>query len=367
MIEVILQNFLYFILIVSFIVFIHEFGHFYIARLCGVKVEEFSIGFGKEMFGFYDKKGTRWKFCIFLIGGYVKMFGDGSAASNPDFKKIENFNKKEKSQSFIFKNVYQKIAIVAAGPLANFVLAIAIFTIIFRVNGISQALPIIDKVMKDSAAENSGIQSGDKILAINNEEIEDFSQVQQIIALGTEKDLTFTIARNDKVLNLKITPKIQKTVNIFGEETQKRIIGITSGEVVTKDANIFQSFLKANSEVFNISKAILTGIGDLLTGKRSVKELGGPIKIAKYSGKSVDLGIFVVLWFMAMISINLGIINLLPLPALDGGHLVFYFYEAIFKKPMKKEVQEVAFRFGFAIILTLMIFTICNDVYQLLN
>ncbi len=367
MIFLILQAILAFTLIISFIVFIHEFGHFYVARLCKVKVEVFAIGFGKEIFGFFDKKGTRWKFCMIPMGGYVKMYGDKNASSNTDFEAIKNFSEEEKKQSFIFKNVWQKIAIVAAGPIANFVLAIAVFTILLRINGFNQALPIVDEVIENSAAFESGIKNGDEILSINNQEIKFFSDMQEIVMKNADKKLTFKIARNNKIIEIEIAPKLQEKSNIFGEKMQTGILGVTSKEIIHQDYNIFQAFCQANLEVLRISKAVLVAIYELITGQRSVKELSGPIKIANYSAKTIEIGFEFTLFFIAMISINLGIMNLLPLPMLDGGHLLFYFFEAIFKKPIPQKIQEYAFQFGFFIILLLMIFTTFNDISNLMN
>lgn len=367
MLLTILQNLASFILIISFIVFVHEFGHFYVARICGVKVEVFSIGFGKEIFGFFDKKGTRWKFCLIPMGGYVKMFGDKSAASNADFDKIENFSETQKKQSFIFKNVYQRIAIVAAGPISNFLLAIAIFSILFFANGSNKALPIVDKIIENSAAEKSGLKNGDKILAINDKKIIVFSDMQEIVARSAEKQLNFKVLRNEKIINVKIIPQFRERKNIFGETNKIGMIGVSTEQIEHFEYNLWQSFYEANKEVVRISGAIFSAIYELITGERDLKELGGPIKIAKYSGKTASLGLTVMLWFMALISLNLGVMNLLPLPVLDGGHLLFYFYEAIFNKPLSPKIQEMAFRFGFVIVLSLMFFTTYNDLSQILN
>ncbi len=367
MTQLILQNIFAFITIISLIVFIHEFGHYYIARLCGVKIEAFAIGFGREIFGFNDKNGTRWKFCMIPMGGYVKMYGDASAASNPDFDAAKNFSEEEKKQSFIFKNVYQRIAIVAAGPIANFLLAIAIFTGLLFFNGTNKALPIVDEVLEKSAAFEAGLQKGDEIVAINNKEIFEFTEMQEIIAVSAGKKLNFEILRNNKMIQKEITPKSHESKNLFGDVTKIGMLGITSKEMTHVDYNIFQAFCQGNLEVFRVSGAIFKAIYELISGQRSVKELGGPIQIAQYSGKTFELGLNVTLWFMALISINLGVMNLLPLPMLDGGHLVFYFYEAIFKKPLSQKIQEASFRFGLAVILSLMLFTTYNDLMRVLG
>ena len=364
--HLILQNLFSFIFIISLIVFIHEFGHFFVARLCGVKVDEFAIGFGRELFGFCDKKGTRWKFCLLPLGGYVKMFGDKNGASMPDLEQIKNMSLEEIKKSFIGKNVWQRMAIVVAGPVFNFLLAILIFTFLFKINGLSQVLPIIDEVLPQSAAFESGLKKGDQILAIDDREIKDFEEVRSFIIAAGEQELIFKIKRNEKIITAKITPKIQVRKDFFGEEIKAATLGISASAIVHQNLNLGQSFVAANKETYQISVAVFKAVGELVTGKRSVKELGGPIKIAKYSGKTVEMGIVAVLWFMAMISINLGVMNLLPVPVLDGGHLFFYIFEAIFKKPLSPQIQKIGFQIGLSLVLTLMIFTTINDIRQLI-
>jgi regulator of sigma E protease len=367
LINIILHNLFSFIFIISFIVFIHEFGHFFVARLCGVQVDEFSIGFGKKLFGFTDKKGTLWKFCLLPFGGYVKMFGDRNGASMPDSEAIAAMSESDRKKSFVGKNVYQRMAVVVAGPVANFILTIFIFTFLFRLNGLNAIAPVISDVLPESAALESGLKKSDRILAINGAEINDFNEVRGIVATNLEASLTFKIKRGEEILEIKVTPKIENRKDFFGDEVKMPTIGIAASEMVHEDLNLAQSFIHANVETYKTSIAIFKAIGELITGKRSVEELGGPIKIAKYSGKTVDMGIITVLWFMAMISLNLGVMNLLPVPVLDGGHLFFYVIEAILGKPLPPKTQQIAFQFGLALVLTLMIFTTINDVRHLIN
>jgi len=369
--QLILHNFFSFVFIISLIVFIHEFGHFFVARLCGVKVDEFSLGFGRELFGFKDKKGTRWKFCLLPFGGYVKMYGDKNGASMPDAEAIAKMSLEDKKISFVGKNVYQRMAIVIAGPVANFILAIFIFTILFRVNGINNVLPIVDEVLPESAALEAGLKKGDKILAIDEKEIVDFNDVRIAVVSSLEEQLIFKVQRQvskkEKILEIKVAPKMQVRKDVFGEDVNIKTLGITASEVSHQNLNLSQSFLRANKETYQTSVAILKAIGELITGRRSVEELGGPIKIAKYSGKTMDMGFVAVLWFMAMISVNLGVMNLLPVPVLDGGHLFFYIFEAIFRKPLSPKVQRIGFQIGFSLVLALMIFTTFNDIRHLIN
>lgn len=363
--QLIFHNLLSFVAIISFIVFIHEFGHFIVARLCGVKVDEFAIGFGSELFGFTDKKNTRWKFCIFPVGGYVKMYGDKNGASMPDLQAAQKMSAQEKKQSFIFKNVYQRMAIVSAGPVANFILTIFLFTFLFAKNGVNQVAPIIDQVLEKSAAEEVGLKKGDEILEVNERKISDFSDIQAITASSIGEELLFKIKRKEKIFTVKISPKIQETKDFFGSDVKMPMLGVSASTITHQDLNLLQSFVNGSKETYQISIAILKATGDLITGKRSVKELGGPVKIANYSGKTTSMGIETVIWFMAMISVNLGIMNLLPVPVLDGGHLFFYIIEAIFRKPIPEKIQQIGFQIGLALLLSLMIFTTINDVRQL--
>ncbi len=364
-IQIILHNLFSFIAIISLIVFIHEFGHFIVARWCGVKIEEFAIGFGKKIFGFRDKKGTQWKFCILPFGGYVKMYGDKNGASIPDLELVKKMSPHERKISFLGKNVYQRIAIVSAGPIANFILAIFIFNFLFKVNGISQIEPLVSEVVENSASFEAGIKKGDRILAIDNKEIEDFQEIRNTVVTGLEEDLNFKILRDNKELDIKISPKIISQKDMFGDDIKMRSIGLIAENVIKKELSLIESFVEANKETLNISKSIFKTLGQLITGQRSVKELGGPVKIAKYSGKTVDMGLVVVAWFMAMISINLGVMNLLPIPVLDGGHLFYYFIEAIKGKPLSQKMQTYGYNFGLAIVLSLMVFTTLNDIFQI--
>lgn len=365
LIEIFFQNLLAFILVISAIVFIHEFGHFFVARLCGVKVEEFSIGFGFELFGFTDKKGTRWKICPIPFGGYVKMFGDKNGASIPDCELLAQMSESDRKKSFLGKNVWQRFLIVAAGPIANFILTIFLFAILFKINGLTTVEPVIDTVVENSAAAEAGLRKGDKIIAIDSSKISNFDEIREVVGMNTGDDLSVKILRDEEEINFKITPKIQVTKNIFGEEVKAGMLGITASQVSHQDLNLLQSFLLANQETYKMTISIFKAIGQLVTGERSVKELSGPVKMAKYSGKTFEMGIVAVLWFSAMISLNLGVMNLLPIPVLDGGHLFFYLIEAIRGRTLSPKTQEIGFRFGLSLVLALMLFTTFNDIWQI--
>lgn len=365
MFQLIAHNFFSFVLIISVIVFIHEFGHFWVARLCKVRVEAFSIGFGYELFGFTDKKQTRWKFCLLPFGGYVKMFGDRNAASMPDNDAVKEMSEEEKKASFVGKSVYQRMAIVAAGPIFNIVLTIFLLATLFRINGLNIVEPVVDEVIENSAAFSAGVKSGDRILEIDGKKIDSFDQIRAAtIELGKD-ELSLKIQRDSKVLNIEITPTLEKHKNVFGDDVEARTLGITSSAITHTDLNIFQSLIEGTKETANLTVATFKALGELITGKRDLKELSGPVKIAQYSGKSVSGGFILVIWFAAMISLNLGILNLLPVPVLDGGHLFFYIIEAIRGKALPQQTQQIAFQLGAALVFTLMIFTTLNDIRQL--
>lgn len=366
MTSIILHNLLSFIFIISIIVFIHEFGHYYIARICGVKIEQFSIGFGREIFGFNDKNQTRWKFCLIPFGGYVKMFGDKNPASMPDGK-VKKFTKKEKEVSFYYQNIYKRILIVLSGPIANFILAIMLFAVIFKINGIQTTLPIISKISPNSPAYEAGLLPNDRILQINNKKINDFSQIKQFVALNGHNKLNFTIKRQDKIIEIIIEPKIRQQKNVFENNVESYFIGIESDKITKQELGILLSLQNSVIKTYELSGNILTALSHLVTGEKSVKDLGGPIKIAKYSGKSIDMGWVVTLYFIAIISINLGVINLLPIPTLDGGHLFFYLIELIRGKALPEKIQEYSFRVGISFVIGLMLFTIFNDIIQSIN
>lgn len=366
-ISLISHNLLSFIVILSVIVFIHEFGHYLVARFFGIKIEEFAIGFGRELFGFNDKRGTRWKFCLWPLGGYVKMFGDRNPASIADANKVKKMTAAEKKVAFYHQHVFKRMAVVTAGPIFNFLLAIVIFTIIFRVQGLTTVLPIIDEVVPGSAAFESGLKAGDKILKVNEEIITEFSELQKIIHDKAGQELKIIIARENQESLIKVTPKVTVTKDFFGDEIKIAMIGIRAGQIKYQPLGLAESFTSSVKETYNLSASVLGAIRDLLLGRLSVKELGGPVRIAEYSGKSVDKGWVVMLWFVAMISINLGVMNLLPLPILDGGHFLYYVIEAIKGKPLSEKIQQYGFGFGMAVIVTLMLCTTYNDITKLLN
>jgi len=354
-----------FIFIISVIVFIHEFGHYFIARLCGVRVEQFSIGFGKELFGWNDTHGTRWKVSLLPIGGYVKMFGDADPASTGDEEQIENMTEEEKQVSFHHKSLPRKSAIVAAGPAANFILAIAILAGFFYFIGRPVAMPVVGEVMEESAAAEAGLQTGDRFMEMDGRSIESFSDIQRVTRLHPGMPIDMVVNRDGEQMEMTITPKVHQTKDMFGNEIEVGLIGVASGEMAYSSLGLMEAVGAAGVETWKMVVDTLSALKQIIVGDRGVDELGGPIKIAKYSGQSAEKGPAAVLWFMALLSINLGLINLFPIPLLDGGHLMFYIIEGATGRPLAEKFQDYAFKVGLAFIVTLMLFTTANDVWQI--
>ena len=364
-----LHNFLFnaasFIVILSVIVFVHEFGHYYIAKLCGVKIETFSIGFGKEILGWTDKSGTRWKVSVLPFGGYVKMFGDVDPASIPDVDKIKEFSDHDKKLAFHTKPLPKKAAIVAAGPLANFILSIVIMTFFFSYYGKPETSSQISAVMENSAAAEAGLQEGDIIHDIDGTEIDSFSDVQRVIGINTGTEVNMMVKRDGEYIAVNVTPKIVTRNDMFGNEIQAPLLGISADVLSYEKLGVFPALGASVTETYHISASTLKAIGQMITGERSAKEISGPIGIAKYSGQSANKGIETVLWFIVVLSINLGLLNLLPVPVLDGGHLLYYAIEAVRGKPLADKVQQAGFKIGIALVLSLAIFAVFNDLRNL--
>lgn len=361
----ILHSLLAFIVIISVIVFVHEFGHYWVARRCGVRVETFSIGFGKELFGWNDKHGTRWKVALFPLGGYVKMYGDMSAASTPDNAALKKMSAKDKKEAFHFKTLPQKAAVVAAGPISNFLFAFIVLSVFFLAYGKPETAPEVGDVVKNSAAEAARLQKGDRILTLNNVKIERFEDLRAIASQHPGEPLEITYQRGNKFTNTTITPKLTETTDLFGNKIKLGQIGISSSAIQYKKVPVWEAIPLGAKEVYTISANTLTAVGQMITGRRSADELSGVLRIGKYSGQAAEKGISVVLWFMAVLSVNLGLINLFPIPVLDGGHLVFYAVEGMKGRPLAERVQEWCYRVGFSLLILLMVFATYNDLRSL--
>lgn len=355
-----------FLFVLGLIVFIHEYGHYIIAKLCGVKITTFSIGFGKEIYGWDDKSGTRWKISAIPLGGYVKMFGDASAASTPDSGLLENMSEEERKGAFHFKPLYQKMLVVAAGPIANFLLSIAIFTYFIMANGIVSVEPVIGKIVADSPAYEAGLEVGDRITKIDGAEIKSFNDISFALSTNLGTPVKTEIKRENQIIELTITPRMFEDEDGLGNKITRPLIGIKSGDFTHTYLNFPQAVGEATVKTYKLCEATLKVIGQMITGKRDANDLKGPIGIAQLSGQAAEKGVNTLLWLMALISANLGLMNLLPVPVLDGGHLVYYTVEAIRGRPLAEKIQEYGFRVGFALITMLMAFTIINDVKKLI-
>jgi regulator of sigma E protease len=354
-----------FVFTLTIVVFVHEFGHFLVARINGVKVEVFSIGFGKEIFGFTDTHNTRWKFCLIPMGGYVKMFGDKGSASKSDNDLIATLSKEDQKIAFPCQSLLSKASIVIAGPAANYLFSALIFTIFFAIYGAPFALPKVSEILHNSPAEKAGIEINDSITEINGQTIQSFNEISKIMALSTGEEINLTIKRSETLIEKKIVPMQLNEKDILGNDIKSYKLGIMADHVALQQLSIFGAAKRAVIECYQLSAMSLKAMGQMLMGKRSAKELGGPIKIAQYSAKSAEHGFQSLLWFMALLSVNLGLINLLPIPVLDGGHLLIYFTEFTFGKKIATKLQDFGFQIGIILLIMLTIYTTFNDLSRL--
>jgi regulator of sigma E protease len=355
-----------FLILITIVVFIHEYGHYYFAKRYGVGVTDFSIGFGNEIFGWYDKSGTRWKVCWIPLGGYVKFFGDRNVFSQTEQQNVlDKYNEEERNKLFILKPLYQRSLIVVAGPLANFVLAVIIFSTINMFVGKDFTPAVITEVQIDSPAYEAGIQKNDRIISIDNKEIQSILEVSTIIATSTSERIELTVLRNKQEITLYAKPNLVQSKDSLGNQVEKRMIGIKlsplNNEFIKKPLGPSEAIYYAIEEVWFVSVTSLKYLGNMLVGTADSSQLGGPIRIAKITGQIAEYGIVPFLSIMSYISISLGLINLFPIPMLDGGHLMFYFFEKILGRPLKQKTQEGFFRIGLFLLFSLMIFVTFND------
>ncbi|HTZ37150.1 MAG TPA: RIP metalloprotease RseP [Stellaceae bacterium] len=354
-----------FLVVLTVLVFVHELGHYLIARRTGVRIEVFSIGFGPELFGWNDRAGTRWKFSAIPLGGYVKMFGDSDPSSSFSALRLGEMTAAEREVSFHHKGLLQRVAIVGGGPLANFVFAIVVLALLFATYGQPFTPADVGQVQPGSAAEKGGIQVGDTIVDIDGRAIERFEDVQQIVRLNPGEPMTITVRRAGQPVTLHVTPTLTEMTDRFGNRHEIGLLGISRSGVEYVKRNPASAVVQAFDETGNLTASTLQAMWQIIIGTRASDELGGPLRIAQMSGEVAEGGIVPLLWFMAVLSINLGLINLFPVPVLDGGHLLFYAAEAIRGKPLGQRAQEFGFRIGLALVLTLMVFATWNDLVHL--
>jgi regulator of sigma E protease len=356
-----------FLAILTALVFVHEMGHYIIARINGVRIEVFSVGFGPELLGVTDRTGTRWKFSAIPLGGYVKMYGDRDGSSAPDADAIGEMTAEEKSVSFHHKRLGQRTAIVSAGPIANFIFAIVILTFFYMVYGQPSTIPEIADVGAGSAAEVAGLEVGDRIVSINGRAIDRFEDVQLIVHTGLGASLEITVLRDGAHLTMTAVPEVVEFKDRFGNTSKIGRLGVRSEKSALEKLDLFSAMWQATLSTYDYSLVTLKAIGQFITGARSTKEMTGPIGIAKLSGDMAGAGMVAMLWLTAILSINLGLINLFPVPVLDGGHLLFYLFEAIRGRPLGMRAQEYGFRFGLGLVLLLMIFVTWNDLVNIVG
>ncbi len=345
-----------FIIVLGILILFHELGHFLVARLFGVGVEKFSIGFGPKIFG--KRIGnTDYNISAIPLGGFVKMVGEAPNAE---------INPADISISFTHKHVLKRILIVAAGPFFNLLLAMIIFFGMFQIYGTFILEPSVGKIKENSPAFRGGLKKGDRILAINEIPIDSWKDMAKIISESNGEEIELYISREESVTSLKIKPELITSKNIFGEDVQHYIIGITSsGDGFSKKLNLFQAFSESIIQTYNISKLTIVSIVKLIQGTISTKTLGGPLMIAQIAGQQAEEGISNLLFFIALLSINLAIINFLPIPVLDGGHLVFFFIEAATGRPVNIRFREIAQQVGIFVLIMLMIYVFYNDITRM--
>ena len=359
-----------FLILILVVVFIHEYGHYYFARKYGVGVTDFSIGFGKELFGWNDKSGTRWKICAIPLGGYVKFFGDRNVYSQADHQEIlEKYNEEEREKLFTLKPLYQRALIVFGGPLANFLLALVIFFCLYTFVGKDFTPAVISEVQENSPAMTGGLKDQDIILEIDGNEVKSIMEVSKYITLSTGEFIDFKVKRSYDELILKVKPNVVEGDDGLGNKINKRMVGIKLSAYNDKINHVklgpAKALYHASYEVYFVSVSSLKYIGGMILGKADTSQLGGPIRIAKISGQVATFGVLAFISMMAYISISLGLINLFPIPMLDGGHLMFYAFEKVLGRPLSQKTQEGFFRIGLFLLLSLMFFTTFNDLKDL--
>ena len=358
-----------FLLVISLIVFIHEMGHYLVGRWSGIKILAFSFGFGPELVGFTDRHGTRWKISAVPLGGYVRFYGDADAASTPDFDALQDIPASEREKTFMGAKLWKRAATVAAGPIANFLLAIVILTGIFLGYGKYVADPIVTSVNPGSAAEAAGVRKGDFLLALDGSAIETFDDVRRYVSVRPGIPVVLAVRRDGQKIDLTVVPRLTEVKDQFGNKIELATIGIltskSEGNMRIVSFSPAGAVIEATRETAHIVTGTFDYIGNLVTGRMKADQLGGPIRVAQTSGQVATLGIVALLHLAAVLSVSIGLLNLMPVPVLDGGHLLFYAIEALRGKPMGEMAQGIAFRVGMALVLSLMVFATWNDITSL--
>lgn len=354
-----------FLAVLTVIVFVHEMGHYLVARWNGVAIQTFSVGFGRELAGWTDRHGTRWRISAIPLGGYVRFLGDMNEASVPDSEAASRIDPALAPRLFVNKSVWQRIAVVAAGPIANLLLTFFVLYALLLGYGRYTIPPVIGEVIAGSVAESAGLESGDRIMAVDGYAVHGFEDFQRYVATSPERAVTVNLERAGQGVTLSLIPEATQVEDRFGNNQRIGRIGVTRS-VEESDITLYrpgpvEAIGMTIEEIRFIIQRTGAFIGDFFVGRGDVEQLGGPVKVAKVSGEVATLGIIALINLMALLSLNIGIFNLLPIPMLDGGHLLYYFAEALRGRPLSMRVQEIGFRFGFALVMALMVFTVFND------
>lgn len=360
-----------FLFVLTSVIFVHELGHFLVARWCGVRVVVFSIGFGPTLLSWKDRRGTCWRIALIPLGGYVQFYGDTDPSSLTSVSTLSSFSSAEQREMFIHKNLWQRSAVVAAGPMANFILSFLLLAFVLFFQGRFYLAPVIGEVRPRSPAAEAGLIAGDVILSIDTHPIENFGEVQRLILFGKGRPLTLQIARGEEVYAMEATPRIEMITDRFGNRYEAAILGIVGSSAPEhrrfKRYSLPQAFVEGLQEFWLITAQTGIHLFGLFTGSESLSQLGGPIMIAEVSGQMASLGISPLLNLLAVLSLSIGLLNLLPIPLLDGGHLVFYLCEAVRGRPLDSQTQSFLLRLGLAVILGLMLLALWNDLWRLVS
>ena len=360
-----------YVVVLSLLVFVHEMGHYLAGRWSGIRVLAFSIGFGPEIVGYTDTHGTRWKLSAIPLGGYVRFYGDADAASLADGDELAEMSLAERAQTLAGAKLWKRAVTVAAGPIANFLAAIAIFAVLFATQGKPVADPVVAEVKADSAAFEAGVQPGDVLVALDGDRIETFDEVVRYISMRPEMPVVVTVRRNEGEVDLNMVPRRTVTTDRFGNEMEVGQIGIVtnqhSGNFRIVELTPLQAVGEGVLQTWHIVTGTFDYLSNLFAGRMNADQLGGPVRVVQASGQMATLGIVALFNLAAVLSVSLGLLNLMPVPVLDGGHLVLYALEAIRGKPVGQNAQEIAFRVGLAMILSLMVFATWNDISRLIG
>lgn len=354
------------LIVLTAVVFVHEMGHFLVARWCGIRVAAFSIGFGRELAGFTDRSGTRWKISAIPLGGYVRFEGDDNAASIPDAETLARVPPADRAGLFHFAPLWQRFAVVAAGPFANFLLAIVVFAAVFTFVGRQHVPPVIGSVETGSPADQAGFQADDRIVSVNGSAINAFADIQDNVMLAAGESLEVVVSRGGEFVTLTAVPEQREVPDIAGRMHRIAVLGIRSGPTDFRTDDPLTALSQGTKETFRIIDRTLAYLGKLLTGRQSPEQLSGLIGIGQVSGAvASEGGLPGLVYLTAVLSVSIGLFNLFPVPMLDGGHLLFYLVEALRGRPLSPRLQDIGFRIGFALVIFLFIFVTFNDIANL--